>query len=335
MMIGQSRRRTSRFIALAASALTASLVLTACGGSSSAHGGDGKLKVVASFYPMEFLAQQIGKDHVEVTDLTAPGVEPHDLELTAKQVATVQKADAIVYLKGLQPTVDQAVDQSSSPHKVDATAASPLVDHHLDEGTEGHQGKGPAGDPHIWLDPTRYSAIARSVGDEFAKADPAHADEYRKNTDELVTELTALDQDFRNGLKDVKSRTFVTSHAAFGYLADHYGLTQVAINGVDPESEPTPARLAEVQKAAKDNGVTTIFFETLVSPKLADTVAKDLGLKTAVLDPLEGVKTDTSTGASKDDYLSVMRQNLANLQAALGATPTPATAGATPSATAG
>ncbi|MFJ3215177.1 metal ABC transporter substrate-binding protein [Kitasatospora sp. NPDC086801] len=315
MMIG---RRTRSSIALAATALTASLVLTACGGSSSsAQSVDGKLKVVASFYPMEYLAQQIGKDHVAVTDLTAAGVEPHDLELTAKQVATVQKADAIIYLKGLQPTVDQAVGQSSAAHKIDATAASPLVDHHLDEGTaeaDGHQHDGPAGDPHIWLDPTRYAAIAKSVGDGFAQADPAHADDYRKNTDDLVGRLTTLDQEFRDGLKDTTSKTFVTSHAAFGYLADHYGLTQVAINGVDPESEPTPARLAEVQKAAKDNGVTTIFFETLVSPKLADTVAKDLGLKTAVLDPLEGVKDP-----SKEDYLSVMKQNLANLRTALGA----------------
>ncbi|MFD5463621.1 metal ABC transporter substrate-binding protein [Kitasatospora sp. NPDC127059] len=317
MMIGLPSRRTRTTAALATTALAASLALTACGGSSSAKGSDGRLSVVASFYPMEFLARQIGGDHVSVTDLTAPGVEPHDLELTAKQVAGVQKADAIIYLKGLQPTVDQAVDQSSSKHRIDATAASPLVDHHLDEGTseaDGHRHEGPAGDPHIWLDPTRYAAIAKSVGAEFATADPSHADDYRKNTDALVGKLTALDQEFQAGLKDARTKTFVTSHAAFGYLADHYGLTQVAINGVDPESEPTPARLAEVQKAAKDNGVTTIFFETLVSPKLADTVAKDLGLKTAVLDPLEGVKDP-----AKDDYLSVMKQNLANLQAALGA----------------
>ncbi|MFH9348231.1 metal ABC transporter substrate-binding protein [Kitasatospora sp. NPDC017646] len=330
-MIGLSGRRTRTTLALTATALAASLALTACGGSSSAKGTDGKLNVVASFYPMEFLAQQIGKDHVSVTDLTAPGVEPHDLELTAKQVAGVQKADAILYLKGLQPTVDQAVDQASAKTKIDATAASPLVDHHLDEGAEGgdaHQDKGPAGDPHIWLDPARYAAIAKSVGDGFAKADPSHAEDYRKNTDDLVTRLTALDQEFQAGLKDVGTKTFVTSHAAFGYLADHYGLTQVAINGVDPESEPTPVRLAEVQKAARDNGVTTIFFETLVSPKLADTVAKDLGLKTAVLDPLEGVKDP-----AEDDYLSVMRQNLASLRAALGA-PGSAPAGApTPAAT--
>ncbi|MGW7444522.1 metal ABC transporter substrate-binding protein [Kitasatospora sp. NPDC054795] len=346
MMIGLPRlglsRRTRRAMALGATALAASLVLTACGGSSSADSGSGKLKVVASFYPMEYLAQQIGKEHVAVTDLTAAGVEPHELELTAKQVGTVQKADAIIYLKGLQPTVDQAVAQSSSKHKIDATAASPLVDHHLDEGTgdadhggdghgaDGHKHEDPAGDPHIWLDPTRYAAIAKSVGDEFAKADPAHAEDYRKNTDELVTRLTALDQEFRDGLKDAKTRTFVTSHAAFGYLADRYGLTQVAINGVDPESEPTPARLAAVQKAAKDNGVSTVFFETLVSPKLAETVAKDLGLRTAVLDPLEGVKDP-----SKDDYLTVMKQNLANLRDALGAPTGTAPAGTAPAGTAG
>ncbi|WP_327676745.1 metal ABC transporter substrate-binding protein [Kitasatospora sp. NBC_00458] len=312
------RRRTRSAIALTAAALTAALTLTACGSSGGAQGADGKLNVVASFYPMEFLAAQIGGEHVKVTGLTAAGVEPHDLELTAKQVASVQKADAVVYLKGLQPTVDKAVADSGAKHKVDATAASPLEDHHLAEGHsegDGHDHDEAAGDPHIWLDPTRYAAVAKSVGAELAKADPAHAADYAKNTDELVGRLTTLDQEFRDGLKDARTRTFVTSHAAFGYLAEHYGLTQVAINGVDPESEPTPARLADVQKAAKENGVTTIFFETLVSPKLADTVAKDLGLKTAVLDPLEGVKDP-----AKDSYLTVMKQNLTNLQAALGAT---------------
>ncbi|WP_328956888.1 metal ABC transporter substrate-binding protein [Kitasatospora purpeofusca] len=343
------RRRTRGAIALTATALTAGLTLTACGSGGGAQGAEGKLNVVASFYPMEFLADRIGGEHVKVTDLTAAGVEPHDLELTAKQVGAVKKADAIVYLKGLQPTVDKAVAGSGSKHKIDATAAAPLEDHHLAEGHtegdghehgsdghgsdgqsgdahDGHDHDGAAGDPHIWLDPARYAAVARSVGAEFAKADPAHAEDYRKNTDELVGRLTALDQEFKDGLKDVRNRTFVTSHAAFGYLAGAYGLTQVAINGVDPESEPTPARLADVQKAAKENGVSTIFFETLVSPKLADTVAKDLGLRTAVLDPLEGVKDP-----AKDDYLSVMRQNLANLRTALGtdAPAAPAPSGAT------
>ncbi|MFF7457298.1 metal ABC transporter substrate-binding protein [Kitasatospora sp. NPDC008115] len=322
MMIRRGARST---LALTATALAAALTLTACGDGGD-QGPDGRLNVVASFYPMEFLATKIGGEHVKVTGLTAAGVEPHDLELTAKQVGRVQKADAIVYLKGLQPTVDKAVAGSEAKHKVDATAAVPLEDHNLPEGhaegdghdheghDDGHHHDEAAGDPHIWLDPTRYAAVARSVGAEFAAADPEHAEDYRRNTDDLVGRLTALDQEFKDGLKDAPNRTFVTSHAAFGYLAEAYGLTQVSINGVDPESEPTPARMADVQKAAKENGVTTIFFETLASPRLAETVAKDLGLRTAVLDPLEGVKDQ-----AEDDYLTVMRQNLTALQTALGA----------------
>ncbi|WP_035849345.1 metal ABC transporter substrate-binding protein [Kitasatospora azatica] len=312
------RRISAPSLALAATAVTGSLLLTACGGSSSAQSADGKLNVVASFYPMQYLAEQIGGEHVNVTDLTAAGTEPHDLELTAKQVAAVQNAGTVLYLKGLQPTVDKAVAQSRSAHIVDATAFSPLVDHHLDEGstaTDGHDHPGDAGDPHIWLDPTRYAAVAKGVGAELAKADPAHAADYQKNTDDLVARLATLDQGFQSGLKGCTNKAFVTSHAAFGYLADHYGLEQIAINGVDPESEPTPARLAQIQQAAKDHGVSTIFFETLVSPKLAESVAKDLNLKTAVLDPLEGVKD-----AKNDNYLSVMQQNLTNLRAALGCT---------------
>lgn len=313
-------RRLPTSIALTATAAVGALVLTACGGSSSAKDGGGKLEVVASFYPMEFLAAKIGGEHVNVTELTAAGAEPHDLELTAKQVAKVKDADLVVYLKGLQPTVDKAVAQSDSKHLVDATAASPLVDHHLPE--EEHEGEAEgehkdeaAGDPHIWLDPNRYASVAKSVGAELAKADPTHAADYQKNTDQLVADLATLDQEFKAGLKDAKGKSFVTSHAAFGYLADAYGINQIPISGIDPEAEPTPARLAEIQQAAKEHGVTTIFSEALVSPKLAETVAKDLGLKTAVLDPLEGVED-----AAKDNYFTVMRVNLANLKTAFGIT---------------
>jgi zinc transport system substrate-binding protein len=316
-MVVMMLRRLPTSIALTATAAVGALVLTACGGSSSAKDGGGKLEVTASFYPMEFLASKIGGEHVNVTDLTAAGTEPHDLELTAKQVAKVKDAGLVVYLKGLQPTVDKAVAQSDSKHVVDATAASPLVDHHLpaEEGEDEEHKDEPAGDPHIWLDPSRYATVAKSVGAELAKADPSHAADYQKNTDQVVADLAALDQEFKAGLKDFKGKSFVTSHAAFGYLAEAYGVNQIPISGVDPEAEPTPARLAEIQRAAKEHGVSTIFFETLVSPKLAETVAKDLGLKTAVLDPLEGVKDP-----AKDNYFTVMRANLANLKTAFGTT---------------
>jgi zinc transport system substrate-binding protein len=313
MMLRRLRISTAP-VALAASAVVGALLLSACGGAAGAKGADGKVDVVAAFYPLQYLAEQIGGDHVKVTDLTATGTEPHDLELTAKQVASVQQAGTVLYLKGLQPTVDKAVAQSSAKHVVDAAALSPLVDHHLDEGTTDAAGHPAAsGDPHIWLDPARYAAVAKGVGAELAKADPAHAADYQKNTDDLVARLTTLDQGFQSGLQGCTRKSFVTSHAAFGYLADHYGLQQIAINGVDPESEPTPARLAQIQQQAKDSGVTTIFFEALVNPKLADSVAKDLGLKTAVLDPLEGVKDEKN-----DNYFTIMQQNLANLRAALG-----------------
>nr|WP_101380229.1 zinc ABC transporter substrate-binding protein [Kitasatospora sp. GP30] len=309
------RRISTAPIALTALALTGALALSACGsGTTGAKTADGKVNVVAAFYPLQYLAEQIGGDHVKVTDLTAPGTEPHDLELTAKQVGAVQDAGAVLYLKGLQPTVDKAVAQSKSKYVVDAAALSPLLDHHLDEGTDGGTpAKGNTGDPHIWLDPTRYATVAKGVGAELAKADPANAAEYQKNTDALVAKLGTLNQSFQAGLKSCTRKSFVTSHAAFGYLADTYGLQQIAINGVDPESEPTPARLAQIQQAAKDSGVTTVFFEALVSPKLADTVAKDLNLKTAVLDPIEGVMA-----GSPDTYLTIMQQNLSNLRDALG-----------------
>ncbi|MFJ6214655.1 metal ABC transporter substrate-binding protein [Streptomyces sp. NPDC092296] len=316
-----SHRPTRSAVTIAVAA-AAALLLSACGSgrtSSDSSNGSGRLGVVAAFYPLEYLAEQIGGSHVAVTDLTSPGVEPHDLELSPRQVASVQQAGLVLYLKGLQPAVDSAVAEAGPRRVVEASALSPLVDHHLDEdgdqSEDGDQtGSAPrtTGDPHIWLDPTRYAAVAKGVGAELAAADPAHAADYRRATDALVGRLTALDQEFRTGLAPYRGREFITSHAAFGYLADRYGITQVAINGVDPEAEPSPARLAEIQRQARAHGVTTIFFETLTSPKLAQTLADDLHLKTAVLDPIEGVKDPAA-----DDYFSVQRQNLQQLRDAL------------------
>ncbi|MGF1426020.1 metal ABC transporter substrate-binding protein [Kitasatospora sp. LaBMicrA B282] len=312
-------------------AAAGSVLLTACGGASGSGGkaADGRLDVVASFYPMRYLAEQVGGDHVKVTDLTAPGTEPHDLELTAKQVGTVQRADAVVYLRGLQPTVDRAVDRTHSRHVVDATALSPLVDHPQDGPDQGHDEahhdhdheddaahdghRHTGGDPHLWLDPTRYAAVARGVGAGLAEADPAHAATYRQNADALVARLTSLDQEYRDGLGSCPKQSFVTSHAAFGYLADRYALRQIPVSGIDPAAEPTPAQLARIHRSAEAEGATTVFFEPLAGPRLADGVAKDLGLRTSVLDPLEGVPNP-----GRDDYFSVMRQNLTNLRAALG-----------------
>ncbi|MGW0863049.1 metal ABC transporter substrate-binding protein [Streptomyces sp. NPDC002611] len=312
-----------RLIPAAAAASLGLGALTACSSDSAAKGNTEKFDVVASFYPMAFLAEQIGGDHANVTSLTEPGQEPHDLEISTQQRAQLEEADAALFLKGLQPAVDEAVTQTGIETKIDAASLTHLEDHggagHSHEGEEAHSGESEeeehGRDPHVWLDPVKYAEIAQGVGKAFEKADPDHAADYKKNTAALVKKLNGLNSDFENGLKDSKSKVFFTNHAAFGYLAERYGLTQEAISGVDPESEPSAARVKELQQEAKADGVTTVFYETLVSDRTAKTLARDADLKTDVLDPLEGI-TDKSRG---DDYFQVMEANLKALQTALGA----------------
>ena len=314
-------RRLIPAAAVTSAAVLGLTALTACSSpSGDGRNGDGKLAVVASFYPMQYLAEQIGGDHVAVTNLTEPGQEPHDLEISAKQTAQLQDAGVALYLKGLQPAVDDAIQQSGIRTKVDATSLTHLEQHgtevggHSEEHDHEHGGEG-GQDPHIWLDPVRYAEVAEGVGKAFEKADPDHAATYKKNTAALVKKLDGLNTRFQDGLKNTRSKVFITTHAAFGYLAERYGLTEEAISGLDPESEPSAARVKDLQKMAKADGVTTVFYETLVSDRTARTIAGDAGLKTDVLDPIEGI-----TGKSKgDDYIQVMESNLKALQTALGA----------------
>jgi zinc transport system substrate-binding protein len=294
--------------------------LSACSIDSAAAGNTDKFDVVASFYPMAFLAERIGGSHVHVTTLTEPGQEPHDLEISARQTAQLQESDAVLYLKNLQPSVDDAVAQSEVKTKIDAGSLTSLEEHgnevggHAAEHDDSHGGEAGGKDPHIWLDPVRYAQVAKGVGAAFEKADPDHAADYRKNTAALVDKLDALNTRFKEGLAHTKSKVFITTHAAFGYLAERYGLTEEAINGLDPESEPSAARVKSLERMARADGVTTVFYETLVSDKTAKTVAQDAHLKTDVLDPIEGI-TSKSRG---QDYFAVQQANLEALQKALG-----------------
>ncbi|MEX0170646.1 metal ABC transporter substrate-binding protein [Streptomyces sp. LMG1-1-1.1] len=317
-------RRLIPSTALAGAVALGLVTLSACAGTSDAadKGSAGKLDVVASFYPMQYLAEQIGGGHVAVNTLTKPGVEPHDLELKPRQIGELGEADVVLYLKGIQPAVDEAIAQAGVKHTVDAATLTALEEHgtgagHDHAGEEaGHDHGSEAGaDPHIWLDPVKYAEVAKGVGSALEKADPAHAADYAKNTDALVKKLGALDTEFETGLRNTATRTFITTHSAFGYLAERYGLEQEGITGIDPESEPSPARIKELQDIAEKDKVSTVFFETLASDKTAKTLAGDTGLTTDVLDPLEGI-TDKSKG---DDYIEVMRSNLAALKKALGA----------------
>lgn len=313
-----SLRRTTLPLAVSAGAV---LALAACsspgsGGSGGGSGDGDGIAVLASFYPLQYVAEQVGGDLVSVDTLTPPGAEPHDLELSPAQVDEVGRADLVVYLSEFQAAVDDAVDANPPAHVVDAAQDTELhAAEHAEDGEEEHaedDGHDHGSlDPHFWLDPTRLPAVADDVAAQLAAIDPDHAEEFRANAEAFAQTMADLDAEYSTGLASCESRTIVTTHEAFSYLAERYDLEQVGISGVDPEGEPSPARLAEVGKVVQDEGVSTIFFETLASPKVAETLADELGVDTAVLDPLEGLTDDTQ------DYVSVAQSNLETLRTAL------------------
>ena len=286
-------RRASVFLSFAALGIT----LTGCM-IAGASADDGRPTVAASFYPLAFVAEQVGGADVRVENLTAPGVEPHDLELTARQVGELAAADLVVYQNGFQPAVDEAVEQNASGLVIEVTK---VVSVQRD-------------DPHVWLDPTRLAAITYAVADALAELAPEHADRFHQRADSLALELDKLDEDFRDGMTGCARTLVVTSHEAFGYLADRYGLEMIGISGQAPDAEPSPARLKEIHQVIEQAGVTTVFYERLVSPDVAQTLSADLGVDTAVLDPVEGLTDDTES----EDYLTLMRANLEALKEANG-----------------
>ncbi|MEI2732454.1 MAG: metal ABC transporter substrate-binding protein [Dermatophilaceae bacterium] len=265
----------------------------------AAAAASGRIPVVAGFYPLSYAVQRIGGDRVIAIDLTKPGAEPHDAELTPSDLAVLAKARLVVYLRGFQPAVDDAVDQrpsawGPSAEPLEVRAAVPAV----------------GSDPHFWLDPTAYAALVAVLAQRLGALDPAHASDYATDAAAFTTELNALDADFRTGLATCRSRELVTAHEAFGHLADRYGLTQVGIAGLSPDHEPSSAKLAEIATLVKERGVRTIYTEPLVDPRVAQTLAASTGVQVAVLDPVEGI-TGASAGAA---YPAVMRANLAALR---------------------
>jgi zinc transport system substrate-binding protein len=301
-------RRFALTAALSAGALA---LLTACSsdGSGAADGaGSGgskdKLTVAASFYPLQYVTQRIAGERATVRSLTKPGTEPHDLELTPKDVATISDADLVVYLGGFQAAVDEAVATEAEDSATDVAKAAQLDRTVADEGETGT-------DPHFWLDPQRLKAVSTEIEQRLAALDPDGAGSYATNLTTLTADLDALDTQFRTGLASCTGKDLVTSHEAFGYLAARYGLKQVGISGLSAEAEPDAGTLARVTDFVRTNKVRTIYYETLISPAIARTVASETGARTAVLDPIEGV-TPQSAGT---DYLAIMRSNLKNLQA--------------------
>ncbi len=254
---------------------------------------DDRVSVAAAFYPLAYAAEEIGGDQVAVRNLTPPGAEPHDVELSARDVERIRAADVVLYLgSGFQPSFERAVDGADGK-KVDLLQGLKLL--FGDEGV----------DPHVWLDPLRYAEQAQRIGEALER--PAQP---------FVARLRRLDADFDRDLAQCDRREIITSHAAFSYLANRYGLHQIALTGITPEAEPTARDLERIVLEVERSGATTVFFETLVSPRLAETVARETGAKTAVLNPLEGLSQEELD--EEENYFSVMRENLATLRQALG-----------------
>lgn len=324
-LVTRARRHLAAVAALALAGSLASCAALSPGSDSTAAASgaaptaapSGALTVSTSFYPIQYLAQAIGGEHVAVTSVTPTNVEPHDFELSPKDVTALSASSLVLYVSGFQPSLDDALTQVSGPTVVDLAGSVDLVHHdgveeeHEEGATEAaHDHGAGALDPHFWLDPVRMQAAAKAVEAALAQADPAHADDYAANLDTLNATLTDLDTSYSTGLGHCERATFVTSHAAFGYLADRYSLTQASISGVDPESEPSPAELAAVKKVVESTGTTTIFTEELVSPETAQAVAAETGAQTRVLSPIESAPED-------GDYAGAMRTNLEELRTAL------------------
>jgi zinc transport system substrate-binding protein len=292
------------------------LVLPGCAAlSDDARASDG-VHVTTAFYPLQYAAERVAGEHAEVLNLTQPGGEPHDLELTIRETAEIASADLVVHEEGFQPSVDAGVAQNAAGEVIDVASALDLMD--VDETAAQHAEDEPGHehgdlDPHFWQDPLLMADLGDRIADELAGIDAAHADDYAANAADLRDDLEALDTAYAEGLADCERNTVVVSHDAFGYL-QKYGLQLAAVAGLSPGAEPTPADLGELQELIRDEGITTVFTERLVSPELTETLADDLGLTTGVLDPIEGLSDETAD----EDYVSLMQQNLAALREAGG-----------------
>lgn len=327
----------SRSLALT-SALAATALLAGCSQSGAADSDSGR-QAVAAFYPLAWVTERVAGDDWEVTNLTQPGGEPHDLELGISQTADLDEADLVVFQHDFQPAVDEAVENVSDAVLVDADEAVELrtieeqheghedehaedehsEDSHSDEEHAGEEHSEDDGhdhgdtDPHFWQDPLLMADMADAVAEGLAEVDADGAATYRANAEELRAELEDLDAEFTEGLAACERDTVVVSHEAFGYL-ERYGVHFEGIAGLTPDAEPTPAVLAELEELIASEGITTVFSERLASPAMAESLASDTGVETAVLDPIEG----PGDGDGATDYVALMQQNLAALQQANG-----------------
>lgn len=312
----------NRLSALVCACTLSLSLLTGCGTQpADTAAGDGRLRVLTSFYPMYDFACKIGGDCIDVTNMVPSGTEPHDWEPSTNDLKNLEKADVFIYNGAdMEPWADDLlVSRSDTLHVVEASENVELRttdgehEHaHEHEGADHHHGDF---DPHVWLDPENAKIEMEAIKDALCAADPENSTVFQSNYEKYAAELDALDAELREKLAPLPNRTIVVAHEAFGYLCDAYGLTQVGIEGLSPDSEPDPGRMAEVIDFVREHSISTIFFEELVSPKVAEAIASETGAQAKMLSPLEGLSDEQAAAGA--DYFSVMHDNLAALMEAL------------------
>lgn len=312
----------NRLSALACACTLSLSLLTGCGTQpADTAAGDGRLRVLTSFYPMYDFACKIGGDCIDVTNMVPSGTEPHDWEPSTNDLKNLEKADVFIYNGAdMEPWADDLlVSRSDTLRVVEASENVELRttdgehEHaHEHEDADHHHGDF---DPHVWLDPENAKIEMEAIRDALCAADPENSTVFQSNYEKYAAELDALDAEFREKLAPLPNRTIVVAHEAFGYLCDAYGLTQVGIEGLSPDSEPDPGRMAEVIDFVREHSISTIFFEELVSPKVAEAIASETGAQAKMLSPLEGLSDEQAAAGA--DYFSVMHDNLAALMEAL------------------
>lgn len=312
----------NRLSALVCACTLSLSLLTGCGTQpADAAAGDGRLRVLTSFYPMYDFACKIGGDCIDVTNMLPSGTEPHDWEPSTNDLKNLEKADVFIYNGAdMEPWADDLlVSRSDTLRVVEASENVELRttdgehEHaHEHEDADHHHGDF---DPHVWLDPENAKIEMEAIRDALCAADPENSTVFQSNYEKYAAELDALDAEFREKLAPLPNRTIVVAHEAFGYLCDAYGLTQVGIEGLSPDSEPDPGRMAEVIDFVREHSISTIFFEELVSPKVAEAIASETGAQAKMLSPLEGLSDEQAAAGA--DYFSVMHDNLAALMEAL------------------
>lgn len=318
-----------------AGALAATLVLAGCGDEADGGSDAGQAMAVSTgFFPLTHLVEKVGGDHVEVTQVTPSGADPHHLEMTPKSTGQLQEADLVVYLEAMQPALDSAVDAVAGDHSwdvaeaVDLEAGPPVGeaedeggehdhaedegeghDDHADHGHEGHDHGGV--DPHFWLDPITYAKAARATGERLAEQDPDHADDYRRNAEAYAEELEALDDELAKGFASCEITDLVVGHEAYAWFSARYGFHQLGVAGIANGAEVSPARLAELTGVVREAGVTTIYAEPLTPQDNAEALAAETGTAVEVLDPVAGL----SDSSAAEDYVGLMRANAETLRA--------------------